>query len=339
MQIVSNVIARLIVRELNLTAESWPQLTKNTRQTSNSIHQQNYMPLSQFNTLLNNALDISGDLALGLKFGRHADALAVGEAGAISLSAPNLHQCLRSLMAFSRLTSDYMLYETVVGDALKIRCREQIYLEPAIRRIQHEVFVLIIQNTVELIIGRPFVEGSYLFAYDKPDYFDQYAEHFNSPCFFNQALSGVNVPHHLGDSPSPFYDLNQWETGRNQFIKLTQEFNAADQKLYSHHVLTILRSHTLPMPTFSSVAQTLTLSERTLSRRLAEEDTTFRKLLNTVTNEWANHYLSETKYSIDAIAAQLGYQDAANFRRAYRQLNNCTPNAYRTQYTDSDNSL
>ena len=77
------------------------------------------------------------------------------------------------------------------------------------------------------------------------------------------------------------------------------------------------------------MAQRLHLSDRTLNRRLQDESASFRELRAQVTNRWARQYLDATDLSIDAIAAQLGYRDAANFRRAFRNANACSPSDYR----------
>ena len=43
----------------------------------------------------------------------------------------------------------------------------------------------------------------------------------------------------------------------------------------------------------------------------------------------AVEYLASTGDSVESIAAALGYQDAANFRRAFRGWENCSPGEYR----------
>lgn len=42
-------------------------------------------------------------------------------------------------------------------------------------------------------------------------------------------------------------------------------------------------------------------------------------------------YLEQTDLSVEAIAAIIGYQDAANFRRAFRKRVGMTPGQYRSE--------
>jgi len=42
-------------------------------------------------------------------------------------------------------------------------------------------------------------------------------------------------------------------------------------------------------------------------------------------------FLENTRLSVDAIAAQMGFQDTANFRRAFKSWQGCSPGDYRAR--------
>lgn len=67
-----------------------------------------------------------------------------------------------------------------------------------------------------------------------------------------------------------------------------------------------------------SVAEILHLTPRTLTRRLAQEDTTFRNILNDVRMEIISFHLRHSKLSIDEIAELMGFSCASSLRRAVR---------------------
>ena len=73
----------------------------------------------------------------------------------------------------------------------------------------------------------------------------------------------------------------------------------------------------------------LTISERTLNRRLQAEGSSYRDLKSDALANWAQLYLDQTDKSVESIAATLGYQDTANFRRAFRKRTGCSPSEYR----------
>ena len=77
------------------------------------------------------------------------------------------------------------------------------------------------------------------------------------------------------------------------------------------------------------VAARLSLSERSLRRYLANENTGFRELVSQVRAELARHYLSNTDLPIAEIATRLGFSDGSNFNRACRRWFGVSPGGVR----------
>ncbi|RBP03279.1 AraC family transcriptional regulator [Roseiarcus fermentans] len=82
-------------------------------------------------------------------------------------------------------------------------------------------------------------------------------------------------------------------------------------------------------PTVEIVSQALAVSPRTLSRRLAEEGTTFPELLTNLRRSLALQYIQEPGLSIDQIALLLGYSEVASFSHAFRRWFGHSPSAAR----------
>ena len=85
-------------------------------------------------------------------------------------------------------------------------------------------------------------------------------------------------------------------------------------------------------PSISMVARELSLSERTLRRRLQEEGINFRELFKTVRHDLALHYLRDTDAHIQTIAERLGYRDTACFRHAFKEQAGVSPRQWRQQH-------
>ena len=68
----------------------------------------------------------------------------------------------------------------------------------------------------------------------------------------------------------------------------------------------------------NDVAHALHMSERTLHRKLRENNETFRSLLLQVRKDLAERYINNRDYSITEIAFLLGYNDTSAFSRAFR---------------------
>ncbi|MGN1388599.1 MAG: helix-turn-helix domain-containing protein [Bulleidia sp.] len=69
--------------------------------------------------------------------------------------------------------------------------------------------------------------------------------------------------------------------------------------------------------TIEDTAQKLGLSRRTLQRKLAEENTTFQKQLNSTREILAMHYIRNTDMTANDIAFLLGYAELNSFLRAF----------------------
>jgi AraC-like DNA-binding protein len=73
------------------------------------------------------------------------------------------------------------------------------------------------------------------------------------------------------------------------------------------------------------IAKRLGLSQRTLARHLAEEGTSFSKMLAEIRRDLANHYLKDESLSISQIAWLLGFQDLGAFSHAFKRWNGTAP--------------
>lgn len=86
------------------------------------------------------------------------------------------------------------------------------------------------------------------------------------------------------------------------------------------------------LPDQATVAAELFISPRTLARRLSEEGTSFRALLDEVRRLLAEELLAHTDMSSEQVGTRLGYADSASFIRAFRRWNHCPPQEYRHRH-------
>jgi AraC-like DNA-binding protein len=82
-------------------------------------------------------------------------------------------------------------------------------------------------------------------------------------------------------------------------------------------------------PGLPEIARELHLSERSLRRRLAAENSSYRSVLAQVRETLARAYLRDTGLHLDEIAERVGYSDAANFSHAFRRWTGMTPGRFR----------
>ena len=73
-------------------------------------------------------------------------------------------------------------------------------------------------------------------------------------------------------------------------------------------------------PDQQAVAEFFNISERTLRRRLQQEDTSYQKILETTRQQRANYYLQQTDLPLAEVADRLGYQHLSAFNRRLQTL-------------------
>jgi AraC-like DNA-binding protein len=78
-----------------------------------------------------------------------------------------------------------------------------------------------------------------------------------------------------------------------------------------------------------SIADDLHVSLRSLQRKLKDEETTFKILLEDTRRELAMQYLREEHRSVGEIAYLLGFSEPSNFTRSFRRWAGCSPAEFR----------
>ncbi len=88
------------------------------------------------------------------------------------------------------------------------------------------------------------------------------------------------------------------------------------------------------VPCMEAMANDLHVGARTLRRQLKAEGTTYQDVVRDFRIAMAKHYLEETILPVSEIAALVGYADATNLYRVFRQLTGYTPREYRDRSRD-----
>jgi AraC-like DNA-binding protein len=85
----------------------------------------------------------------------------------------------------------------------------------------------------------------------------------------------------------------------------------------------------LQNPRIQSVAGDLHMSPRSLQRHLADEGTSFRRLVGEVRLEIARHYLRDSELDMAQIAVLIGFEEVSSFNRAFLAWTGVSPGQWR----------
>ena len=72
-------------------------------------------------------------------------------------------------------------------------------------------------------------------------------------------------------------------------------------------------------------AKELNMSSRNLRRKLKEEGSSYKDILDEFRFALSQKYLRNTRMTLEEIADRLGYSDAANFSHAYKRWSGEAP--------------
>ena len=115
-------------------------------------------------------------------------------------------------------------------------------------------------------------------------------------------------------------------------VRLVQALTPAPSEVecYTDQVRALLLEE-LPrgLTSKDEAARKLGVSERTLARRLGEENSSFRELLTLARKELACAWLRDRELSLHEVAYLLGYSEPSTFHRSFRRWTGETPAAWR----------
>jgi AraC-like DNA-binding protein len=123
----------------------------------------------------------------------------------------------------------------------------------------------------------------------------------------------------------------------NEYVAYESAVIAADIQSFSDQVTSIIMTHGLQQGMVAkSIAGVLGISETTLYRRLALENTTFKTLTDDLRKSLATRLLASNSVPIGEVAERLGYADSACLTRAFYRCFGTSPWKYRHSHsTDS----
>ena len=158
----------------------------------------------------------------------------------------------------------------------------------------------------------------------------RYAEIFGVPPVFGAPESAVGIPPGILDLPLPQANEHTTAIAREQCRQLLASRHARTG--VAGQVRDYLLARTAAPPDAEQVAAALHMSERTLRRRLAAEDVSFRGLLDEIREQLAEEFLVTGRMPVAEVAQRLGYTEVSSFSQAFRRWKSVGPREFRARH-------
>jgi len=282
------------------------------------------------------AIQLTGDPALGLRMGQLSRLSQAGLAGVTAAQAPTVREAARCLIRFEALygsnyrgqssfhedargawlrfysISPYNAYNRFVVDSIIAGWLQQLSsVSPAPLRAER--------------IEIEFEETQYREAYNVFDCPIQFGAEHNQLRLSLASLAQRNPQH----CPSTWRHLLQLCERELEQLTRTRSLRERITQLLGP-LLNGGRE-----PDLEEVAARLKLPTWTLRRKLAEEGTQFRAILNDTRRDLAMTYIRDTELAFGEIAYLLGFASAEAFQRAFKRWNGQTPGEFRRSHRQS----
>lgn len=286
------------------------------------------LPLADYQGLLERAIQLTGDPALGLSCGLQAAESSFGLWGPLVSHAETLRHAVRLIQQFHPLMLEQTrLHLTEQLGAARLSCDFPRTHNPADRSIAELIVAGFVRTLRSFGCAREDMHAVH-FEHKTPAHYYAYAEAFGCEVHFGAAFTGVTF---CATALDRLHIHRQPELQTLVHAQAERYLSLLSRpQSYSDRVIALLRrQRSGGHPQLSDAARSLGVSSRSLRRRLLDEGTSYRSLLQSILRDSACAMLRDRDRSIQSISRALGFNNSTAFQRAFKRWVNLTPAEYR----------
>ncbi len=277
------------------------------------------------------AAEALNDSAFGLHLAIEANPRGVGMLFYVASAATNVDEAVILFARYCRIVNEAMRFQLTRG-------AEDIVIEvnfvgvPRHRARQNAEFgIALAMRGLREIAARHVRPSSVSFVHGRNSDLKEFRSFFGCPVEFGAssdrlafstetlAVPLITEDRFLLDALRPVCDLAARERGTPTGT-LRASVESEVQKLLPHG-----------KAQRQAVAKTLAMSSRTLSRRLADEGTTYEEVVDLLRRSLALQYVREPSLSLSQIAWLLGYEGATSLNHAFKRWTGRPPSLARNE--------
>lgn len=312
--------AQWLVRALGKKGITKERLLRDTGLNEKWLHQ-NQATISPENHLriVENALDESGDPALGLNMGKTQNLTEFGFWGYAILSSKTLGEAARVTLQYWKITGslvnivkksreDFEIWEIVKPWPIE---------ETRLWRYAVEELLSTLYTANCFMTNKDLPFKSITLSYPEPAYSDLYQKYFKCDIYFDQQIDSCCTPKHYAKTPILTNNKQVMSACIEKCKEMATEWGKQDELIES--INEIIISSSCSVMQLDEVAKKLHIGPRTLQRKLHRKGTTFQAIRDESRANLAKAYLLNTNLSMDQIADRVGFSETTHFRRGFKK--------------------
>jgi len=280
-------------------------------------------------TLLGLLAEVLGDDLLGFHLGESFELREAGLLYYVMASAPTLWDALARAERYGTITNEGIVPACAREDDVRLRFT-YVGVPRHADRHQAEFWMTGVIRLARQLTGAGLRPVRVALAHPRRPTSDRLEALFGCPTAFGSREDMVAFALGAGDLPLPGADpyLHDLLLGYCEEALAHRGRPAESLRTRIENTVASLLPHGRPL--VDDVARSLGMSQRTLSRRLAQEGLTFARILDEMRRDLAQHYLRDDRLPVSRIAWLLGFQEVGAFTHAFRRWTGRTPTEARS---------
>ena len=285
-----------------------------------------FIPLSKTVEIWRAAEQLSGDEYFGLRMGERVRPSYLSIVAYTMMNCGNFIEALAQAQRYQRLISE--------GGRVELRLESPyasiVYLPESgdvhFSRHQIEAVLVVIIGFARWLIGEEVKPLEVRFVHPEPAGTAEHGRIFGCPLVFGAQENAIVLERQWLEVPLPDSDPALLKIHRMQADQRLHEMDALS---LPEKIMAILEAGGHFEWTRDHMARRLSMSRRTLQRKLAQDGTTFQMLYDNYRHRAALTLLRDEEVSCAEVGILLGFSEPSTFYRAFKRWEKMTPGDYR----------
>lgn len=296
---------------------------------------ENQITCLQYRNLIERAISLTENRALGLEFGQrlnytHAGLLSLGTIAAPTV-LDSLHFSARTMEVLNPFIEFSIGYR---GDYLFLELMERLPWGPT-EAFMVETGFSIAAAGAPLLGPKAPEQISYEFKYTPGNDELYYHQILRGKVTFEAERNCLFVPLELCQKKQAAHNPTTVRQAEQELEKKIASIRN-ERVALTQPIRNMILAQEGEFPLIEEVATHFHVSSRTLNRRLKAVGTSYSAIIAELRQDLSRQLLSDSNESIDNIAFRLGYTDSSNFSKAFRSWNGLSPSQFRQTHGQKD---
>ena len=281
----------------------------------------------RFLRLLELSAEQSNEPLFGLKFGLFQGVSVLGPLLYLIRNCQNFGEALNELQQFFHLHMGAAQLEfSQKGELAHLAYHVLDPTQPGIKQGK-ELALGVGYQLLRTLLGKSWQAKSISIEHSPQDSLKKYTQLLGQTPAFNQTESGIFIDAKTLREPLVNADPELHYLMKKHLHSM-EELSTQELPAYVEYLLRNLLAQ--GQANIEKVTQCMAMSKRTLQRRLAESDTSFKELLDQTRRVMAHRYLNDSRLQISQVADLLGYTSLSAFTRAFIRWHGFPPSRWKS---------